>query len=179
MNSYILIWKCPRRAEFLHAWAIKPCSITARNTMSNEIEKKNCLNILRVKIKDFIVPLLNVLSIICTLKRVNNQRSKKLNVCMSKMHLHLTFRWTIQNFALLKQHIFLICENWSILLLLQRNNFRVFCLNSAALKPTFHFVWKKARYFAESIWQICLKGPFFTENAILKNKIVWKAFYAL
>ena len=30
--------------------------ITVRNTMSNKIEKKNRLNILRVKIKDFIIP---------------------------------------------------------------------------------------------------------------------------
>ena len=30
--------------------------ITVRNTMSNKIEKKSRLNILRVKIKDFIVP---------------------------------------------------------------------------------------------------------------------------
>ena len=80
-----------------------------------------------------------------------------------------TGKYGIQNVALLKQHIFLIRENWSILLLSNRRNFRVFCLNSASLKPTFHFVWKKARYFAESIWKICLKGPFFTENAILEN----------
>ena len=137
--------------------------------MSNKNEKKNRLNILRVKIKDFIVPFLNVQSIMCTLTRFNKQRSKKMNICTSKLYLRLTFRWIIQNVALLKQHIFLIRENWSVLLLSNRRNFRVFCLNSAALKPTFHFVWKKARYFAESIWKICLKGPFFTENAILEN----------
>ena len=97
--------------------------ITVSNTMSNKNEKKNRLNILRVKIKDFVVPFLNVQSIMCTLTRVNNQHSKKLNICKSKMHLHLTLRWIIQNFALLK-HIFR--ENWSILLLLHRRNFRVF-----------------------------------------------------
>ena len=64
--------------------------------MSNENEK-NRLNILRVKIKDFIVPFLNVQSIMCTLTRFNNKRSKKLNICMSKMHLPLAFRWIIQN----------------------------------------------------------------------------------
>ena len=79
--------------------------ITVRNTMSNKNEKKNRLNILRVKIKDFVVPFLNVQSIMCTLTRVNNQRSKKLNICKSKMHLRLTLRLIIQNVALLK-HIF-------------------------------------------------------------------------
>ena len=143
--------------------------VTVLDTMSNKNERKNRLNILRVKIKDFIVPFLNVQSIMCTLTRFNKQRSKKMNICMSKMYLRLTFLWIIQNVALLKQHIFLIRENWSILLLSNRRNFRVFCLNSASLKPTFHFIWKKARYFAESIWKICLKGPFFTENAILEN----------
>ena len=44
--------------------------------MSNENEK-NRLNILRVKIKDFIVPFLNVQSIMCTLTRFNNKRNKK------------------------------------------------------------------------------------------------------
>ena len=43
--------------------------------MSNKIEKKNRLNIFRVKIKDFIVPFLNVQSIMCTLIRFNDQRS--------------------------------------------------------------------------------------------------------
>ena len=62
--------------------------------MSNENEK-NRLNISKVKIKDFIVPFLNVQSIMCTLTRFNNKRSKKLNICMSKMHL--PFRWIIQN----------------------------------------------------------------------------------
>ena len=62
--------------------------------MSKKKKKKNRnrLNILRVRIKDFIVPFLNVQSIMCTLTRVNNQRSKKMNICMSKMHLRLTFR---------------------------------------------------------------------------------------
>ena len=64
--------------------------------MSNENEK-NRLNISRVKIKDFIVPFLNVQSIMCTLTRFNNKRSKKFNICMSKMHLPLAFRWIIQN----------------------------------------------------------------------------------
>ena len=45
---------------------------------------------------------------------------------MSKMHLRLTFRWIIQNVAPLKQHIFLIRENWSILLLLHRKKFPCF-----------------------------------------------------
>ena len=138
-----------RRAEFLHAWAVKPCRISAAlDTRPCRIsaalvvkpcrisvlqfvipcqikmkKKKNRLNILRVKIKDFVVPFLNVQSIMCTLTRVNNQRSKKLNICKSKMHLRLTLRWIIQNVALLK-HIFR--ENWSILLLLHRRNFRVF-----------------------------------------------------
>ena len=138
-----------------------PCQI--------KMKKKNRLNILRVKIKDFIVPFLNVQSIMCTLTRFNKQRSKKMNICTSKLYLRLTFRWIIQNVALLKQHIFLIRENWSILLLSNRGNFRVFCLNSASLKPTFHFVWKKARYFAESIWKICLKGPF------SRKMLFWKA----
>ena len=44
--------------------------------MSNENEK-NRLNISRVKIKDFIVPFLNVQSIMCTLTRFNNRRNKK------------------------------------------------------------------------------------------------------
>ena len=65
--------------------------ITVLDTMSNKNEKKNRLNILRVKIKDFIVPFLNVQSIMCTLTRFNNQRSKKLNIYMSKTHLRLTF----------------------------------------------------------------------------------------
>ena len=43
--------------------------------MLNKIEKKNRLNIFRVKIKDFIVPFLNVQSIMCTLIRFNDQRS--------------------------------------------------------------------------------------------------------
>ena len=55
------------------------CS-TGRNTKSNKTKKKKTwkkkrLNILRVKIKDFIVPFLKVQSIMCTLTRVNNQRS--------------------------------------------------------------------------------------------------------
>ena len=55
------------------------CS-TGRNTKSNKTKKKKTwkkkrLNILRVKIKDFIVPFLKVQSIMCTLNRVNNQRS--------------------------------------------------------------------------------------------------------
>ena len=45
--------------------------------MSNENEK-DCLNISRVKIKDFIVPFLNVQSIMCTLTRFNSKRSKKI-----------------------------------------------------------------------------------------------------
>ena len=109
--------------------------------MSNKNEKKNRLNILRVKIKGFIVPFLNVQSIMCTLTRFNKQRSKKMNICTSKLYLRLTFRWIIQNVALLKQHISLIRENWSILLLWNMRNFRVFCLNSAALKPTFQGEW--------------------------------------
>ena len=64
--------------------------------MSNENEK-NRVNILWVKIKDFIVLLLNVQSIMCTLTRFNKKRSKKLNICMSKMHLPLAFCWIIQN----------------------------------------------------------------------------------
>ena len=139
-----------RHAEFLHAWAVKPCRISAALDATPcrisaaldvkpyrisalqfvipcqiKMKKKNRLNILRVKIKDFIVPFQNVQSIICTLTRVNNQRSKKLNICKSKMHLRLTLRWIIQNVALLK-YIFLIRENWRILLLLHRRNFRVF-----------------------------------------------------
>ena len=54
------------------------CS-TGRNTKSNKTKKKNLkkkrLNILRVKIIDLIVPFLKVQSIMCTLTRVNNQRS--------------------------------------------------------------------------------------------------------
>ena len=119
---------------------------TVRDTMSNK-NKKNRLNILRVKIKDSIVPFLNVQSIMCTLTRFNNQRSKKLNIYMSKMHLRLTFRWIIQNVVFLKRHIFLIRENWSILLLLHRRNFLFICLNSAALKPTFHLSGKKSTIF--------------------------------
>ena len=64
--------------------------------MSNENEK-NRVNILWVKIKDFIVLFLNVQSIMCTLTRFNNKRSKNLNICMSKMHLPLAFRWIKQN----------------------------------------------------------------------------------
>ena len=94
--------------------------------MSNENEK-NRLNISRVKIKDFIVPFLNVQSIMCTLTRFNNKRSKKLNICMSKMHLPLAFVELYKmSCALLKQHIFLIRKNWSILHLLHRRNFRFF-----------------------------------------------------
>ena len=106
-----------RHAEFLHAWAVKPCRISAALDATPcrisaaldvkpyrisalqfvipcqiKMKKKNRLNILRVKIKDFIVPFQNVQSIMCTLTRVNNQRSKKLNICKSKMHLHLTLR---------------------------------------------------------------------------------------
>ena len=66
--------------------------------MKNEIKKR--LNILRVSIKYFIVPFLNVQSIMSTLSRVNNQRSKKVNIFMSKMHFRLTPRWIIQNGAL-------------------------------------------------------------------------------
>ena len=66
--------------------------ITVLDTMSNKNEKKNRLNILRVKIKDFIVPFLNVQSIMCTLTRFNKQRSKKMNICTSKLYLRLTFR---------------------------------------------------------------------------------------
>ena len=122
-----------RRAEFLHAWAVKLCRISALQFLipcQIKMKKKNRLNILRVKIKDFIVPFLNVQSIMCTLTRFNKQRSKKMNICTSKLYLRLTFRWIIQNVALLKQHIFLIRENWSILLLLHRRDFGVFCLNS-------------------------------------------------
>ena len=86
--------------------------------MSNKNEKKNRLNILRVKIKDFIVPFLNVQSIMCTLTRFNMQRSKKLNICTSKLYLRLTNCFY---------------QIWEISVF--------FCLNSAALKPTFHFVW--------------------------------------
>ena len=116
-----------RRAEFLHAWAVKPCRISAALVV------KPCrisvlqfvipcqIKILRIKIKDFVVPFLNLQSIMCTLTRVNNQRSKKRNICNSKMHLRLTLRWVIQNVALLK-HIFR--ENWSILLLLHRRTYQ-------------------------------------------------------
>ena len=117
-----------RRAEFLHAWAVKPCRISAALDtrpcrISAALVVKPCrisvlqfvipcqIKILRVKIKDFVVPFLTLQSIMCTLTRVNNQHSKKLNICKSKMHLRLTLRWIIQNVALLK-HIFR--ENWSI-----------------------------------------------------------------
>ena len=125
---------------------VKPCRVSALQFVipcQIKMKKKKNPRTLRVKIKDFIVPLLHVQSIMCTLIRVYNQRSRKLNICISKMHLRLTFRWIIHNVALLKQQIFLIRESWSILLLLHRRNFRVFCLNRAALQPTFHFVWKK------------------------------------
>ena len=53
-------------------------------------------------------------------------------------------------------------EQWNILLLLHRRNFRVFCLIIAVLKPTFYYVWKKAPYFPEErkprctrVWMKC------------------------
>ena len=102
----------------------------------------------------------------CTLTRVNNQRSKKLNICMSKMHIRLTFRWIIQNIALLK-HTF--SSSVKILLLLNWRNFRVFCLNSTALKPTFHFVWEKSTIFCGINMKNMPKRSTFRGNAILEN----------
>ena len=150
--------------------------ITVLDTMSNKNEKKNRLNILRVKIKDFIVPFLNVQSIMCTLTRFNNQRSKKLNIYMSKMHLRLTFRWIIQNVVFLKQRIFLIRENWSILLLLHKRNFLFICLNSAALKPTFHLSGKKSTIFCGIDMKNIPKRSIFHGKCYFgKHKTVWKA----
>ena len=71
---------------------------------------------------------------------------------------------------LLKTEAFRFYYIWEI--------FRILCLNIAALKPTFYCVWKKARYFAESIWKISLKRLIFHGECYFgKHKIVWKAFH--
>ena len=104
-------------------------------------------------------------------------------------------KWNLQDLIIVKPYrcsqSVVICvhgascrEQWNILHLQHRRNFRVFCLNIAVLKPTFYCVWKKARYFAEPIWKKSLECPFSAENAILEtqnsleNLISWQKTYS-
>ena len=151
-------------AEFLQHWVdVKACRISASlDTILDVKTRRISVRLSRQTLNNFCKIGYHTLQNFC---KEWNWKKKRLTILIS------FFRWIIQNVSLLKKHIFLIRENWSILLLQLLRNFRVLCLNIAALKPTFYCVWKKARYFAESIRKTSLKkGPFFTENAILENK---------
>ena len=87
-------------------------------------------------------------------------------------------KWNLKDLIIFKPHwcsqSVVICvhgasfrEQWNILLLLHRRNFRVFCLIIAVLKPTFSCVWKKARYFAEERKPRCTRV--WNENAQLQK----------
>ena len=159
-------------AEFLQHWVdVKACRISASlDTILDVKTRRISVRLSRQTLNNFCKIGYHTLQNFC---KEWNWKKKRLTILIS------FFRWIIQNVSLLKKHIFLIRENWSILLLQLLRNFRVLCLNIAALKPTFYCVWKKSTIFCGiDKKNIPKKRSIFHGKCYFgKQKIVGKRFY--